>query len=108
MKTKRIIVDFVCDRCGTKEERNINEHSGELLSFTSTHDMQYGNNTRGEYDLCQKCTKDFNRFMNNKDELKELRHFHDTNVGLFATDRPDLVDDTKYKVLFEVVGIHKG
>lgn len=108
MKKNRTIIDFTCDRCGTNEERNISETSGTLISFRSTHDMTYGNNTTGEYDLCQKCTKDFNAFMNNTDELKELRHFHDTTVGMFATDRHDLVNDTKHEVMFEIIGIHKG
>ena len=26
-------------------------------------------------------------------ELKELRHFHDSSVGLWCTDRPDLVSE---------------
>jgi len=29
------------------------------------------------------------------EELKKLRHHRDTTVGLWATDRPDLVNDPK-------------
>ena len=33
--------------------------------------------------------------------IKKLEHHRDTTVGLWATDRPDLVTDTK-KMLFEI------
>jgi hypothetical protein len=34
---------------------------------------------------------------------KDLQHHKDTTVGLWATDRPDLIDDPK-KLLFEIKG----
>ena len=34
-------------------------------------------------------------------EIKELRHFRDTVIGLWATDRPDLVDDPQ-KIMFQI------
>jgi hypothetical protein len=33
--------------------------------------------------------------------IKKLEHHRDTTVGLWATDRPDLVKDTK-KIMFEI------
>jgi len=33
--------------------------------------------------------------------IKELQHYKDTTVGLWATDRPDLIQDTK-KILFQL------
>lgn len=35
------------------------------------------------------------------ERVKELEHHRDTTVGLWATDRPDLIDDPK-KLLFEI------
>ena len=37
-----------------------------------------------------------------ENELKELRQYKDSTVGMFATDRPDLVDDSLHRVLFEL------
>ena len=60
------ITRFECDRCHSAEEKNIDKYKGTLISFTHTHDMHYGNNTTGAYDLCQKCTTQFVLFMGNK------------------------------------------
>lgn len=38
-----------------------------------------------------------------EDYAKKLKHHYDTTVGLWATDRPDLVNDPK-KMLFEIKG----
>ena len=35
-------------------------------------------------------------------ELKDLKHYYDTTVGMFVTDTPDLVDDSIHRVLFEL------
>ena len=35
------------------------------------------------------------------EEAKKLEHHKDTTVGLWATDRPDLVDDPK-KIMFRI------
>lgn len=35
-------------------------------------------------------------------KLEELVHYYDTTVGMFATDRPDLVDDSMHRVLIEL------
>jgi hypothetical protein len=35
------------------------------------------------------------------ERAKKLEHHHATTVGLWATDRPDLIDDPK-KLLFEI------
>lgn len=37
-----------------------------------------------------------------REENKLLRHYHDTTVGMFVTDRPDLVDDSVHRVLIEL------
>ncbi len=36
-----------------------------------------------------------------EDYVKDLEHHRDTTIGLWATDRPDLIGDPK-KVLFEI------
>lgn len=102
MRTKKTIVEFMCDRCRTTQERNINEHSGVLFSMNikTTEDMKYGNSIESSIDLCQKCSESFNDFMKNLDS--KLQYFYDRNVGLYATDRPDLVDDTKHSIMFEI------
>ncbi len=102
MKTEKKTIIFECDRCGDTKERNINERSGTTLSFKSTHDMTYGNNTTGNYDLCQKCTKTFNDFMKNPKDYEDFEHHYHVSVGLHCTDRPDLVDDSLHRVLFEI------
>jgi len=38
-----------------------------------------------------------------KQEILKYRHYYNTTVGMFATDRPDLVDDSMYRVLFELL-----
>lgn len=35
--------------------------------------------------------------------IKELQHYKDTTVGLWATDRPDMVQDPK-KIMFQLKG----
>ena len=35
------------------------------------------------------------------ERISKLEHFRDTTIGLWATDRPDLIDDPK-KLLFEI------
>ena len=35
------------------------------------------------------------------DVIKDLQHHKDTTIGLWATDRPDLIEDPK-SVLFEI------
>tara|TARA_R110002020_G_C16048518_1_gene754371 strand:+ start:387 stop:659 length:273 start_codon:yes stop_codon:yes gene_type:complete len=35
------------------------------------------------------------------DYVKELEHYRDTTLGLFATDRPDLINDPQ-KIMFEI------
>ncbi len=48
---------------------------------------------------------DFNGLAEIMDQYaKELQHHHDTTVGLWATDRPDLISDPK-KLMFEIKGI---
>ena len=37
-----------------------------------------------------------------KHELKELQYYKDTSLGLWCTDRPDLVED-KNKIMFQLV-----
>ena len=102
MKEKITYIKFECDRCKAEEERNINVVAGTTLGFTRTHDMMYGNNTTGAYDLCQKCTLEFDSFMKESKHIFDLKHYYDTTVGMFATDRPDLVDDSMHRVLFEL------
>lgn len=36
-----------------------------------------------------------------KEELTKLNHFKDTTIGLYATDRPDLLEDPK-NILFKI------
>ena len=36
-----------------------------------------------------------------EEHIKKLEHHRDTTIGLFATDRPDLISDPK-KVLFKI------
>lgn len=100
MKKEIVRVLFECDRCCGKTERDKSEHVGSLISGTHTEDMHYGNSTSYDYDLCQSCSEDFLSFM--KKESLDYKHYHDTTVGLFATDRPDLVDDSAHRVLFEL------
>lgn len=37
------------------------------------------------------------------ERLKKLEHHETTTVGLWATDRPDLVEDAK-KIMFQITG----
>jgi hypothetical protein len=34
--------------------------------------------------------------------FKKLEQYYNATVGMFATDRPDLVDDSTHRVLFEL------
>jgi len=43
--------------------------------------------------------------MNNE---KELKHYHDTTVGLWATDRPDLIPKDKKHLFFKLENINEG
>ena len=55
---------------------------------------------RGTFDKRGLISKlnEFERELN----FKKLEHYYNTTVGMFATDRPDLVDDSVHRVLFEL------
>ena len=101
MKKNVTIVDFICDRCQSTEERNINKHTGVVFTLETTRceDMQYGNSTTKRIDLCQKCSEEFIIFMKLTTPIKELQHHYDTTIGLWCTDKPDLVNND---LLFEL------
>jgi hypothetical protein len=42
-----------------------------------------------------------NKYKKYKKQIKELQHFKDTVIGLWATDRPDLIDDPE-KIMFQI------
>lgn len=69
MKTKKVVIEFKCDRCGTSNERNINKDTGTLftLDIERCDDMHYGNSFKSKNDLCQKCSNKFILFMEQKD-----------------------------------------
>ena len=105
MRTKVVINKFQCDRCGTETEKNKHEVCGTLIEFRykKTHDMIHGNHTDGTIELCQKCTDSFLSFMACKEyiDVKDLIYYKDTTVGVYATDRPDLIADDN-KIMFEL------
>lgn len=39
---------------------------------------------------------------------KDLLHHYHFSIGMWVTDRPDLVDDTKHNVLFQIKPIAEG
>ena len=104
MKTSKTIIEFKCDRCKCAEERNVNQHSGDLISFEVTYNLEYQSSYSGKKDLCQKCSNDFVDFMKTDTHLSlyDLSYYYNTTVGMFATDRPDLVDDSMHRVLIEL------
>lgn len=101
MKKPITVINFTCDRCKTTEEKNINKDTGIIytLEVKQCEDMKYGNVTTRTIDLCQKCSEDFRIFITSMDHIKDLQYYHDTTIGLWCTDRPDLV---KSDLLFEL------
>jgi hypothetical protein len=69
------------------EEFEINNYT-ELSELIHDNQGNLGDITDAVYDFYE--TK-----------LKDLQHYKDTTIGMFATDRPDLVNDP-LQVLFEL------
>ena len=102
MKKQVTTTNFICDRCHTTEERNIDKHSGIIytLEAKKCEDMRYGNSTTKTIDLCQKCSEEFSVFMQLTTPIKKLQHHYDTTIGLWCTDKPNLVNNNN--LLFEL------
>ncbi len=68
---------FECDRCKSKEEKNINQTTGILikLDITKTADMKYGNNIKETADLCQRCSSDFIWYMQEKTNMCSICNY---------------------------------
>lgn len=56
---------------------------------------------KAEYIVIGKIMEAALAFNNAVEYSKHLEHHKDTTVGLWATDRPELIDDPK-KLLFEI------
>lgn len=106
MRIARTIIEFKCDRCGEQEERNICEYSGTLIDISATicTDMKSGNTTKKEYNFCQKCSNEFQNFIKLKDvSIDTLNYFYNTSVGLWATDKEDIIpSELKDKYFWEL------
>ena len=106
MRILKTIIEFKCDRCGEQKERNICEDSGTLIDISATicTDMKYGNKTNKEYNFCQKCSNEFQDFIKLKDiSIDTLNYFYNTSVGLWVTDKEDIIpSELKDKYFWEL------
>ena len=93
MKKPITVINFICDRCKTTEERNINKDTGVIYTLEAKRceDMKYGNSANKTIDLCQKCSEEFSTFMESTISIKNLQHYYDSTIGLWCTDKPELV-----------------
>ena len=89
----------------------IKKNDMKLHEITEIHEKPYFRKMRVEsgfmYDFWNSEKDDYNddwTFVPDASErVRSLEHHQATTVGLWATDRPDLIDDPK-KLLFEITG----